>query len=112
MLTLILDSEMNLHFPSSNRVELQNSVNQMITKIRQLEGKVEQKIIDIANLGVNNQINFETIKNFMDNNYIKITDEKVNTIYKNMLDNNYDNEKENAYTFFISIPLYLKSEFR
>ena len=32
----------------------------MITKIR--EGKVEQKIIDIANLDVNNQINFETIK--------------------------------------------------
>ena len=88
--TLILDSEMNLHFPSSTRIELQNSVNQMITKIKQLEGKVESKIIDISNLGVNNQINFETIKNFMDNHYIKITDEKVNSIYKNMLDINYD----------------------
>ena len=29
----------------------------------------------------------------MDNNYIKITDEKVNTIYKNMLDNYDINEK-------------------
>ena len=49
------------------------------------EPDVFQRLIDIANLGVNNQINFETIKNFMDNHYIKITDEEVNTIYDNLV---------------------------
>jgi hypothetical protein len=76
---LILDSEMELHFPNNTRVNLQNSVNHMETKIKQLGGKIDQDTIDIDALGVNNDKNIETIKNFMDKNFIK-GNEKTNEI--------------------------------
>ena len=72
---LILDSEMEEHFPNNTRVNLQNSVNHMETKIKQLGGKLDKETIDIDSLGVNNEKNIETIKNFMDKNYIKGNEE-------------------------------------
>jgi len=96
---LILDSEMEEHFPKNNRIELQNSVNHMETKIKQLGGKFDQDTIDIDSLGVNNDKNIETIKNFMDKNFIK-GDEKTNEILG--IDSDKPKEKKDI-TFFNTI---------
>jgi len=96
---LILDSEMEEHFPNSSRIELQNSVNHMETKIKQLGGKIDQETIDIDSLGVNNEKNIETIKNFMDKNYIK-GNEETNKILG--IDSDKPKEKKDI-TFFDTI---------
>tara|TARA_B110001469_G_C9648577_1_gene329557 strand:- start:2799 stop:7241 length:4443 start_codon:yes stop_codon:yes gene_type:complete len=96
---LILDSEMEEHFPNNTRVNLQNSVNHMETKIKQLGGKIDQETIDIDSLGVNNEKNIETIKNFMDKNYIK-GNEKTNEILG--IDSDKPKEKKDI-TFFDTI---------
>ena len=79
---LILDSEMEIHFPKGSPIELQNSVNHMITKLKQLDGKLEQEIIDMQNISVNNETNIQTIRNFINENYIIFEDNNL----KNILD--------------------------
>jgi len=96
---LILDSEMETHFPNGTRVELQNSVNHMETKIKQLGGSIDQDTIDIDSLGVNNDKNIQTIKNFMEKNFIK-GNEKTNNILG--IDSDKPKEKKDI-TFFDTI---------
>ena len=75
---LILDNEMENYYPGAvetdmdlSIIQLQNSVNLMEVKLKQLGINLDDNTEMIQSLSVNNETNINTIKDFMKKNYIK-----------------------------------------